>query len=187
MNKEKLVKKTIRIGLIAAATIFAGIMAAPLASAQTTTPTERNQLIRCSIAQARLNTRITRVDAIKQTHTEKYATLQTRFDALVAAAEETEYDTTALLAAQAAVADKIIVFTDAAGAYTTALLATKNLSCGESDGAFATSVLASREALIEARLASLDVRKTFREQAIPALKDYATWLKDNTNTQDEAQ
>jgi hypothetical protein len=173
--------------LIAATAVFVGIMSAPLANAQTTTPTEKNQSIRCSIAQARLNTRITRVDAVKQTHTEKYTTLQTRFDALVTAAEETEYDTTALKAAQTAVTDKITSFTDAAGAYTAALLATKNLSCGESNSAFATSLLASREALIEARSASSDVRQTFREQALPALKDYATWLKDNTNIQDEAQ
>jgi hypothetical protein len=180
------VKKTIRIGLIAAATVFAGIMAAPLVSAQTT-PTERSQSVRCSIAQARLNTRITRVDAVKQTHTETYTALQTRFDAVVTAAGETEYDTVELEAAQAAITAKITTFTTAASAYTTALLATKNLSCGESDGAFATSVLASREALMEVRLASLDVRQTFREQAIPALKDYAAWLKDDTNTQDEAR
>lgn len=180
-------KKTNRIGLIIATMVFAGIMGAPMASAQTTTPTQRNQSIRCSIAQARLNTRITRVDGVKQTHTERYNTLKMRFDAVITSAEESEYDTTALKTAQAAVADKITVFTTAAVAYNTALLATKNLSCGESDGAFATSLLASREALVDVRSASIDVRQTFREQAIPALKDYATWLKDKSNTQGEAQ
>lgn len=181
-------KKTISIGLIAATVVLAGIMAAPLATAQTTeTPTSRSQSIRCSIAQARLNTRITRVDTVKQSLSEKYSALQTRFQSLLATAQETDYDTAALEAAQTAVADKITVFTTAATAYTTALLATKNLSCGESDGAFATSLLTSRESLIEVRLAALDVRQTFREQVIPALKDYATWLKDNFNSQDGVQ
>jgi hypothetical protein len=181
------VKKSIRIGLIVATAVFAGIMASPLVSAQAPTLTTRSQSIRCNIAQARLNTRITRVDTVKQLQSEKYATLQTRISTLVTNAQTTEYDTAALQAAQTAVAGKITAFTAAANEYTTALLATKNLSCGESDGAFATSVLASREALINTRLAALEVRKAFREEMIPALKDYATWLKDNDNTQDEAQ
>jgi hypothetical protein len=180
------VKKSIRIGLIVATAVFAGILAAPLVSAQTT-PTTRSQSIRCSIAQARLNTRITRVDTVKQLQSEKYATLQTRIDTLVTNAQATEYDTAALEAAQTTITDKITAYTAAATSYTTVLLATKNLSCGESDGAFATSVLASREALIKTRQAAQEVRQAFREEAIPALKDYATWLKDNSNTQDEAQ
>jgi hypothetical protein len=181
------VKKSIRIGLIAATAVFAGIMAAPLVGAQTPTLTARSQSIRCNIAQARLNTRITRVDTFKQLQSEKYATLQERIDALVTKAQATEYDTAALEAAQTTIEKKVTAYTAAAAAYTTALLATKNLSCGESDGAFATSVLASREALIKTRQAAQEVRKAFREEAIPALKDYAAWIKDNSNIQGEAQ
>jgi hypothetical protein len=181
------VKKSIRIGLIAATAVFAGIMAAPLASAQTPSLTTRSQSVRCNIAQARLNTRITRVDTVKQLQSKKYTALQTRIDTLVTEAQATEYDTAAHKAAQSAITDKINAYTTAAAAFTTALLATKNLSCGESDGAFATSVLASREALIKTRQAAQEVRKAFREEAIPALKDYAAWLKDNSNTPGEAQ
>jgi len=181
------VNKIITLSLTAILVTLALIVSAPLTSAQTpttepaeTTTTESDQSTRCNIAQARLNTRITQVDKAKVTQAATYTTLQGKLAKLVASAETSGYDTAELLAAQTAVKAKVEVYTQKATAYANILMSTKNLSCGESSGAFASSLVNARAALTETRTAALDARTTFKEKAIPALKAYATWLQTQT-------
>ena len=177
--------KIITLSLTAIFVTLALIVTAPFTSAQTPTTeptetTENDQSTRCNIAQARLNTRITQVDKAKVTQIATYTTLQGKLAKLLTSAEANSYDTTELLAAQTAVKAKVEVYTQKATGYANLLMSTKNLSCGESSGAFASSLVNARAALTETRTAALDARTTFKEKAIPALKAYATWLKTQT-------
>lgn len=173
-------KKLISISLVLIAIIVGGVLGVQTVSAQSNNQTER-----CSTAQGRLNTRITRVNTIKDSHTTAYNNLNAKVTRILTSAETNHYDTTALTAAANAVEEKIAAFGEKATAYTDALMATKNLSCGTNDDEFNTSLTAARAALAAVRAASVDVRTTFTTEVIPALQDYATWLKEQLATEEE--
>lgn len=142
---------------------------------------EAIQSARCTVAEARLQIRIDRVAREKTQRTETYETLQTKVNTAIDTAEGKGYDTTDLVAARANVQEKIDIYTQKATAYTTALQTTKDYACGESDGAFASALADARLALTQTRQAAIDVRVTFRSDAIPALQDYINWLKIQNN------
>ncbi len=188
-------KRILSISLVAAFTLLAGIFYGTTnASAQTTTTTTTtttsttpSQTVRCTIAQVRLNTRIVQVDKVKIAQTKTYTDIQTTLDTYITTAEAASYNTKDLVAARDAMKTALEAYTTKATAYSTALMATKNLSCGESTPAFTASLVTTRAALTDARISSLAVRTVIKEKAIPALTAYATWLKTNAATAQETK
>lgn len=177
-------KKLVITSLVASFVVLAGIFYSTDVSAQTTT-TEPTQTVRCTIAQARLNTRITKVDKVKTAQTKVYNDLLARVDLTITSAEAVSYDVSDLTAARNTASEAIQAFTTKSSEYTTSLMETKNLSCGESNGEFVSSLASSRKDLIETRQANLATKMVFREDVVPALQAYALWLKENTTTQED--
>ena len=166
-------KKIITASLLAIAVIIGGVLAARTVNAQTS-----DQATRCNVTQNRLNTRITQVNAVKESHTTAYNDLNAKVEVIVTSAEASGFDTTELTTAYNSVEEKISAYQSAATAYADALMATKNLSCGTSDTEFTTSLTTARAALATVRTASADVRAAFTSETVPALQDYAVWLTE---------
>lgn len=172
-------KKFITASLVVLAVVIGGVLATQTVSAQTA-----NQSVRCSVAQNRLNTRITQVNTVKENHLTAFNNLSTKVETIITSAEAAGYDVTDLTTAFNRVDEKIAAFDEKATAYADALMATKNLSCGTSDSEFQTSLVAARAALTAARTASLDVRTVFTAEVITTLQDYSVWLKEQLEAEE---
>lgn len=174
-------KKFIMVTVIAITVVTATLFTGTSTSAQTVTESAR-----CSVAQARIATQLARVEATKTTQIKAYNDVKARIDTLLSNAVAASYtNIAALTAARDAVQAKIVTYTEKATAYSTALGAAQSLTCGKAEGDFAKAIISSRAALLEVRTASLDVRTTLRNEAIPALRDYAAWLKERSTTTEE--
>jgi hypothetical protein len=145
----------------------------PLALAQTTTTTEEP---RCAVAKDRLTALLEAVTTTNAAHTSTYTQSKETIDALITRATDRGYDTATMTAAQTAVETKVKNFTEKATAYKTALMATSDAACGESEEAFLAALTSARNALTEVRTAATEVKTTFIDQAKPALAEYANWL-----------
>jgi hypothetical protein len=170
-----LVKKIVSAGLLTIAVTMLGIVLAPSLHAQTTPTTEQ-----CTLAKTRLDTRITKVDTVRDAQSKVYTGLQTKLEAIITSATEAGYDKdglAALSSAQDSVTTKITAYTEASAAYKTALAAAKDTTCSTTNLEFRTAVIAARASLASLHAAAKDVRVAFRTEAIPALKAYAAWLR----------
>ena len=171
-------KKVIHSGLIAIALVISGVAVASYPAGAV----ELTQAVRCNVAQARLTTRITKVDAIKATQAKVYTDIQTKVDGYVTSAKTAGYDTTALAKASADLKTTLDAYTTKADTLSKDLTAAKNLSCGTDNAPFVAAIVTTRTDLTSVRTATKDVRTSIQTLAIPALKDYATWLKTHTTT-----
>jgi hypothetical protein len=171
------VKKTITLIVLAAVIGITGLSFGPTANAVSTVTAAR-----CTVANARLDTRITKVSTATAAHTAAYTKVQTTLDGLITSAKAAGYDTTPMDAASAALQAKITTYTTAAAAYSSDLTATKGLSCGDSDGTFTTSLTTARTDLAAVRTAAVDVRTNVKDTVIPALNGYIAWLKTQSTT-----
>ena len=165
-------KKTITLIVLAAVVAITGLSFGPTVNAVSTVTAAR-----CTVASARLDTQIAKVAAATTTQTAAYAKVKTTVDNLVTSAKAAGYDTTAMVAASVAVQAKVTVYTTAATTYSADLASTKALSCGDSDGAFTTSLTTARTDLVAVRTAAVDVRTAVKDSVIPALNGYVAWLK----------
>ncbi len=145
------------------------------------------QSARCTMAKDRLEQRVTRVETAITSRTEQYTALRSRVETLLTSATSAGYDVTALTAARDAVQADIATFTEKATAYTAALTAANGLACGDNDGAFVEGMVMARTALRELRAAMSDVATSLRSEAIPAIKDYAAWLRGQATDNTEGQ
>ena len=170
-------KKVFTFTFVGIGVIALVAVAAPFASAESTETTMTSQAPRCTVAKARLTARTTSFETANTARIRAYTQLQTDYDAVIERAANTTYDTAALKAAQTAIDEKLDAYTTAAAEYVRTLATAKDTACADTDTPFTTALSAARTALSEVRTANLATRTTFREQAIPALKDYAEWVR----------
>lgn len=142
------------------------------------------QSARCTIAEKRVELRITRAETVRTAQSTAYTTIINQLENIATSSSARGYENSAIVAAKTLVQTKAQEFADKAQAYETALSTVKNVSCGDSDGAFANRLTEARTALSETRAAAIAVRAAIKESAVPALNSYATWLKtQNDQTQ----
>lgn len=133
---------------------------------------------RCTIAQARLGVAKTRYENIKERRVAKYNELSGRLDSAISSAEAENYDTSGLTSARSAVQSDITAYQTQAQELYDALTNTEQVACEESETPYANSLSDARAELRDVREAALKVHQTFREQAVPELKELATWAKE---------
>ena len=183
-----LVKKIISSTLVALAITLSTVIIGSSVNAQTptdpSTPSS-TQTKRCTIAQGRLNTRISTLDATKTKQSQTYNELLTKFETRIDSAQKNGYDVTEMTKARDEAKAKIEAYTQKATTLNTSVMATKNLSCGESDSAFTTSLTSSRTVLADTKTAAAAVRSTYTEKIVTSLKAYATWLDEQTTGEDK--
>jgi hypothetical protein len=182
-DKEKLVKKILRMGLFTLVVIVAALTVSPITLAQSVTPTQAQ----CETAKGRIASRLTKIEAVNTVQATAYTSIQTQFNEFIASAGQGKFDTAAMLTAQEALETKMTTYKTNSAAYSAALLAVKDVTCATSNTELTNAVTTARTALIKARTATTDVRTTIRGQVTDSLKEYATWLKVNAQAGEEKQ
>lgn len=155
--------------------------------AQTTT--ERSVATqRCTMAKQKIATHTAAIAATQANHATKYTTIQQRVDTLVSSAVKANYTAIEkLTAARNSVTKAITDYTTQATVYTTALATAQSAACGEGTGEFMSALATARTELKALRVSSAAVKTVVKQNAIPALRDYATWLKTNADSTQENQ
>ena len=140
----------------------------------------------CNTAKKRVASHAAAISKLQADHSAKYAALKGRVDTLITSATAAQYTgIDKLTAARDSVATSLAAFEAQAKLYKTALDATQVPACGEQTGDFLSAVEAARVELTSLRSSGLAVKMTIKQNAVPALREYATWLKDNKTTSQE--
>jgi len=138
---------------------------------------------RCSIAKQKIATHAAAVTTAQTEHTAQYAAIKSKIDTLVSSATEAKYDAVdKLTIARDSVTKAISDYAYQAKIYNTSLVTAQSAVCGEGAGEFVSALATARIELASLRTNSTAVKAAVKENAVPALRDYAAWLKQNTVT-----
>ena len=170
------------LGLALAVSIF------PLSTYAETTTEQTVTEARCTLAEKNITAHITNITKEQTERSAKYAAITTRINTLVTSATAANYpNVSKLTAARDSVTSAINTFTAQATTYKTALETAQTTTCGNNGGKFVDALKAVRTELVTLRTDSIAVKTAVTQQAVPALHDYATWLKTNPTTAKESQ
>jgi hypothetical protein len=139
---------------------------------------------RCAQIETRLNDRTAKTTELKEAHITRYDRMLERLDVVIASAEVKSYDSAALVAARATVVEKIDAYEAAIEAYEVKLGTTRAVACGQEPTAYGRAIVDSRDSLLAARNASLDIRTAFRELVVVELRAFKLFLEQNTTNLD---
>ena len=152
----------------------------PVASYAQTATEEPVNSEGCIMAKARIATHATAVTTLQTERTAKYATIKSKVDTFVSSATEANYtDIAKLTAARDTVTTAISDYATQAKVYATTLEKAQAAPCGEGTGEFISALAIARAELKTLRTDGLAVKTAAKQNAVPALREYATWLKAN--------
>jgi hypothetical protein len=125
------------------------------------------------------------ITTIQSERTPVQAVLKNRIDAFIVTSNEVKYDkAAALTASRDAVSKAISTYTAQSAVYKTSLDTLEATKCTEGTGEFTIALTAARAELVKLRTASEAVKTALNSEAVPALRNYATWLKTSATTGD---
>jgi hypothetical protein len=150
-----------------------------------TNETEQRSAVRCERVQQSLETRTTRVSLAATNQTALYERLNGRIANVIAGADNRGFPTDTLRSAQTEVAQRITDFGLAADVYTASLSESAAITCDESVARYSAAIAVSRQNIQSVRTAAIEVRTTFQEQVIPALREFKVWLEENQPTTEQ--
>lgn len=140
----------------------------------------------CALAKKRVAAHATAISALQTDHSAKYATMKARVNTLLATATRAKYtDVTSLTAARDTITTALSAYNAQAKVYEASLEVTQAAPCGEEAGEFTPALTISRAELVTLRNTALAVKASFKQTTVPALRDYANWLKATANTTQE--
>ena len=132
---------------------------------------------RCTVAEAKIETRSTKINTAKDTHDKKFKGIINRLTSVTDKAKARGYDTTELTNAKKEAEAALATYKTAFDTYKASLTATKDLACADSDEDFSEALVKARADLTAVRTAGQALKKSITETVIPAIKDYVSWLK----------
>lgn len=193
---EMLIKKKLLIGVSAfvlaltftTAPAFAVVETEEPKPTTTTTTTKETptqatkETPRCTTAETRIKKQLTTIQTVREARSKVYKNTLERVEKVIASAKERTYDTTKLDAALVAAQTAYDSFVTNSTNYETALTSTQTYACGNSEGQFANALATARTELTTLRTSAATLRSTIREQLVPAVKEYAVWLKAQAST-----
>jgi len=142
----------------------------------------------CTMAKQKIATHATAATAAQTDHVAKYTRLKSDIDTLVSSATAAKYpDIETLVSARDNVTIAINTYTAQAKTYATSLEKAQSAVCGEEAGQFTEALATARIELTTTRNGSLAVKTAVTKSAVPALRDYASWLKASSATAQEKQ
>lgn len=142
-------------------------------------------LERCEQIKTRLAERATKAEEVQTAHTTRYERLVNRVDAVIASAESRGYDTAGLVTSKEAVEAALTAYGASIETYTAQLETTSGVACDQNASTYAQAIVTSRETLEAVRTAGALVKTTFRQNVVPELQKYKTWLEENATTTEE--
>ncbi len=148
-------------------------------SAAETTVTEA----RCAIAETKIAARITELSSLQTDRTTKYTNISNKLNAFISSATTAGYpNVSKITTARDDVTKAISTYNAQVTVYQTALQTAQSTTCGNNGGEFVKALKTARTELATLRTDSLAVKTAIVKEAVPALHDYATWLKSNSTT-----
>jgi len=126
--------------------VVAGVMFCGVALAQTATP-KANSVAHCAVIAANVDKRITNFENQKEKHVAQYKKTQAKVTDLVTRLETKGYDVTQLKVDLVIYNEKIVKFGNDYTAYIADLTATKDYTCGRSEGEFKAELAITRTQL----------------------------------------
>jgi len=125
------------------------------------------------------------ITTIQSERTPVQTVLKNRIDAFIVTSGEVKYDKAAALAASRdAVSKAISTYNAQSTVYKKSLDTLEAAKCTEGAGEYTIALTASRAELVKLRTASEGVKTTLKSETVPALRNYATWLKTSTTSGD---
>ena len=180
-------KVAIRIaGLVAVTAFVGGLVIGGTVSAQSSTTTRQEvSAARCTIAEARIQTRIERIQRVQDSQLAVYQKAIDTAKTIQTQAQDNQYDTTAIDAAIGKVEASYALAKSNFETYVASLTTTQGFACGQSEGQFLAALKDSRAALTEVRTSTLQLRADIRGGLLPSLKEYSSSLKAQTEATEE--
>jgi hypothetical protein len=127
--------------------------------------------------------------AILATQTERLpmqTTVKNRIDAFIVSATDAKYTGVgSITTAQDSLSQALGTYGTQTTTYVSALDAVVAASCADGAGAYQTALTTARTELTKLRTDSLSVKTVLTKSSTPALRDYATWLKNSGTTVEE--
>ncbi len=186
--------KTIVVGGIAAFLVVA-VLAVPTFAQSTETTTEetttntrretaqqRVQELRCTKAEARIQAISDRLETVKTNRSQMFTGVIARVDSIIGNASESGYESTELTDARARVQSSYDSFVVALETYQTSIDSTESFACGEATSPYTSALAKSKADIVAVRTAAESFRNEVKTSLIPALREYAMWLKDTVET-----
>jgi len=133
--------------------------------------TQQRVQARCDLINSRVDTRITRFNQNKERHIERYQNIKTNVTNLITYLKGKGYDTTKLEADLAQFNSMVLEFGTDYSSFITKLEASKQYTCGSSDGQFIAKVDESRAQLTVARNQAKEIKLFIANTLRPDLKD----------------
>lgn len=178
MKNKKNLLVIVALGVVTVTGISFSINPAVYAIAGRDERVERVTERRCTIAQARLGVAKTHYENIKERRVAKYTELADRLDGAISRAEAENYDTSGLTSARSAVQNDIKAYQTQTQELYDALTKTEQAACEDSEAPYIDTLGKARAELRDVRESALKVHQTFRDQAVPELKELAAWAKE---------
>ncbi|MFZ1302211.1 MAG: hypothetical protein WAQ27_06600 [Candidatus Microsaccharimonas sp.] len=136
---------------------------------------------RCTVAIEKITARVAAVTKLQTERTAKYEVIKTQVDAFISKATAAQYPNVAeLTTAREAVKLKVDDYAAQGEVYKKALETIQATPCGDASGDFIGAILAARTELVTLREDNLAVKQSIKQEAVPALRNYAAWLKTNS-------
>jgi hypothetical protein len=115
-------------------------------------------------------------------------TVKNRIDAFIVSASDAKYTGVGSITdAQDTLSKALGAYATQTTAYVAALDAVIAASCADGAGAYQTALTTARTELTQLRADSLAIKTTITKTTTPALREYASWLKDSGSTVKETQ
>jgi hypothetical protein len=142
----------------------------------------------CTMAKQKIALHSTAATTAQNDHTAKFTRLKSDIDTLVSSATAAKYpDIDTLATARDNVTIAMNTYTAQAKTYAMTLDKTQKAVCGEEAGQFTDTLATARTELIAIRNSSLAIKTAVTKSVVPALRDYASWLKASSDTTQEKQ
>ena len=134
----------------------------------------------CTIAKETITSNAETSTALKVKRSVQYDAIKEQLYKVQLSATKAQYiKLDALLTARDTLTAKLGAYNAQAQVYETALKATLAAPCSEDSSQFANAVISARTELVTLRESAVAVKAAVKENALPALKEYAKWLGAN--------
>ena len=164
------------VGSLVPATVFAQT---------TTTPPVATADARCTTAKERIAPLIAKVSTLQTERTNQYTSINDRVNRFTTSSIAAKYsDAAKLTSAHDSVKQSIEAYSVQATRYKASLDKAQSIPCTQMNE-FTATLTNARSELVKLRNSNTAVKTAIKEQAVPALQNYATWLKTNTAKETE--
>lgn len=141
---------------------------------------------RCIMAKDKIATHLTAFTTHQTERTNAYKAITNRVNTFITTSTEAEYTLTAqLTTARDSYERAVSIYTTQATVYQKALEKTQTIACGVDNTEFKKELTNAQTQLTTLRSNSLSVKTAVKQNVVPALMNYADWLKtSNTDAKE---